>query len=345
MRTFFTFSVAFLCSVSLIGQTLDPPPTVLLDMNFEGPTDPGNAMLNAPTGDDTQWVNFDQDHKTGSCVKSPGITPKDWYWESDLGFADPSTANNNAFTSCSYLTNDEWQNRNWLITAPVFIPDSTYWLCWRSLSYYGPDFMDGYHVLASHTSNLLGAFTDTLFSAAQTLTRLQLGSLDVFDYTFSEGYIHANGYTDEEYFFVDSEPNGLFYHGKLEPHSVSLAQYAGQTVYIAFLHDSQDDYQLQIDDILISDLKTSTRTPSDFLHFNIMPNPVSDFAFINWKTRKPQEGHLSVLDQSGRVVFEKTFNTRQEGQVYLDAQSFAPGVYYCRLETASGQATKLLVKI
>ena len=186
MRTFFTFSVAFLFSISLVGQSLDPPPSILLDMNFEGPVDPGNAMLSAPTGDDTQWVNYDQDHKTGSCVKSPGITPKDWYWESDLGFEDPSTADNNAFTSCSYLTNVDWQNRNWLITAPVFIPDNTYWLCWRSLSYYGPDFMDGYHVLASTTTNLVNAFSDTLFKAAQTLTRLQVGSLDVNDTPFQK---------------------------------------------------------------------------------------------------------------------------------------------------------------
>ncbi len=345
MRTFCTSSLVCLLALSLMGQSMDPSPKILLDLNFEGMSDPADTMLNEPTGDDTHWVNYDQDHKTGLCVAGPGLTPKAWYWESDLGAENPNQSNNNAFTSCSYLSNPNYTNRNWLITAPVYIPDDSYWLCWRSLSYYGPDFMDGYHVLTSTTTNLLPSFTDTLFSAAQTIDRFEVGSLDINDYIFSNGYIHANGYTDTAYFYIDSEPKGNFYHGKLEPHSVSLADYAGQTVYIAFLHDSKDDYQLQVDDILISNQKVSASAPSNFDYFNVLPNPMQDFAFVNWKTHTPQAGRLSVIDQNGRIVWEQSFNTRLEGQMHLEGQNFAPGIYYCKLETSSGQATKLLVKI
>lgn len=345
MKAIYTFFAFLLFASALIGQTLDPPASILLTLNFEGTSDPADTMLNEPTGDDLHWVNYDQDHKTGLCVQSPGITPKAWYWESDLGAPNPSNANNNAFTSCSFLSNENYQNRNWLITAPVYVPDDTYWLCWRSLSYYGPDFMDGYHVLVSTSSNLTGAFSDTIFSAAQTVDRLQVGSLDLNDYIFSNGYIHANGYTDTSYFYIDSEPLGDFYHGKLEPHCVSLAEYAGESIYIAFLHDSKDDYQLQVDDILVSNQNVATKSPDTFDYFNLLPNPMRDFGFVSWKTNTPQAGHMRLFDQSGRIVLDKPFNARLEGQMHLEGLDLAPGIYFCRLETASGQATKLWVKL
>ncbi len=344
MRTSCTFFALIFLSVPLFGQAGDRSPDTLLQHSFEGLLDPVDTMLTQPTGDDIHWVNYDQDNKTGLCV-SNGVTPKGWYWESDLGFINPNMANNDAFTSCSFLQSTNPQNKNWLITTPVYIPDSTYWLCWRSLSYYGPDFMDGYRVLVSTGSNLPAAFSDTLFSAAQTILSPQNGSLDLNDYTFSNGYIHANGYTDPDYFFVDAEPQGNFYHGKLEPHSVKLAGYAEQTIYIAFLHDSYDDFQLQIDDILVTNTKVSSSNLSNFHYFNILPNPVHDFAFLNWKAQSPQAGRLSVVNQSGKIVFEKAFNSRAEGQIHLDMQGFTAGIYYCKLETATGQATKMLVKI
>ncbi|MFN0175480.1 MAG: T9SS type A sorting domain-containing protein [Saprospiraceae bacterium] len=347
MKIFCTiFAIIFLFH-PLFGQANDPAPDTLLQHTFEGTFDPADTMLTSPTGNDLLWVNYDQDNKIGRCVSNGFPTPKGWYWESDLGFVDPNMTENSAFTSCSFLDHNTPQNKNWLITSPVYIPDSSYWLCWRSLSYYGPGFMDGYKVLASTSTNFPAAFNDTLFMAAQMVVHSDpAGSLEIDDYIFSPGYIHANGYTDTAYFFIDTEPLGDFYHGKLEPHSLSLAAYADQTIYIAFLHDSYDDFQLQVDDILVTNTKVSaTYTLSNLLHFNILPNPVHDFAFVNWRTQTPMEGRLSVVDQSGKIVFERNFNSRAEGQIHLDMQGFARGVYFCKLETATGQATKMLVKI
>lgn len=344
MKTFCTFLTLILIAGQVSGQATDRSPDTLLIHTFEGLLDPADTMLNAPTGDDIHWVNYDQDNKIGSCVEN-GITPKGWYWERDLGIKNPTQSDNEAFTSCSWLDSGFPQNKNWLITSPVYIPDNSYWLCWRSLAYYGPDFMDGYHVLVSTSTNFPSSFTDTLFSAAQTTGRTIIGSLNPNDYTFSKGYIHANGYTDSTYFFIDTEPLGKFNHGKLEPHSVDLAKYAGQNIYIAFLHDSYDDWQLQVDDILITNTKVANAEVSQFAYFNVLPNPVRDFAFVNWKTVTPQAGSLILTDQSGKVVMERSFNQRSEGQFHLDTQALVPGIYYCRLKTASGQATKVLVKM
>lgn len=344
MKTQLLYLILLASPLSIWGQTPENSPDTLLQHNFEGLLDPADTMLLLPTGSDIHWVNYDQDNKKGLCVNN-GITPKGWYWESDLGFINPNQANNDAFTSCSFLDSGNPQNRNWLITAPILIPDESYWLCWRSLSYYGPDFMDGYKVLASTGGNMPASFTDTLFKAAQTVDRLVVGSLDLNDYIFSSGYIHANGYTDEEYFFVDFEGQNPFYHGKMEPHCVSLSEYSGQTIYLAFLHDSYDDFQLQIDDILVSNqISSATHQPlSQLEHFQVMPNPADAFCFIHWKAQENAPATCTIWDVNGRIVWEKSFSARTEGQYYLETAQFPSGMYWCQLRTAKELGIQKLI--
>ncbi len=337
--------MAIALSVRAYGQSPENAPDTLLQHSFEGMLDPADTMLTQPGGQDNHWVNYDQDNKTGLCV-STGPTPKGWYWESDLGFTNPNQANNDAFTSCSFLQSANPQNRNWLITTPIYIPDDTYWLCWRSLTYYGPDFMDGYKVLASTGSNLPASFSDTLFVAAQTVDRLVVGSLDLNDYIFSNGYIHANGYTDDEYFFVDLENGNPFYHGKMEPHCVSLSEFTGQTIYLAFLHDSYDDFQLQVDDILVSNqISGVNQSVPNNIDLQWMPNPANEYSFLHWTTPEPLPAICSLWDQNGILIWEKTFSPRTEGQYYLDVSQMIPGVYFSRIQTTKGYGIqKLLIR-
>ncbi|HRI59419.1 MAG TPA: T9SS type A sorting domain-containing protein [Saprospiraceae bacterium] len=339
----------FLCLVGFIltGQSVVFPDT-LVNERFE--TDPTPFMVPAPSGDDEDWVNWDVDLKTPLCVEN-GATPNGWYWEGDLSYANPGETDNNAFTSCSFLDlpSDESHNRNWLILSPVFIPDSTYWLCWRSLAFQGPMFVDGYKVLVSNGSNdpVSGDYTDTVFIAAQMLSAINLGSLDVNAYIYSNGYIQANAYTDTNYYFTGYTPNGLpFYRGRLEPHAVSLKNYANESIYIAFLHDSDDDNLIQVDDIVISNSHTSaTQSIENVLFFNVLPNPVRDFAYFSWKMKKAQEGRLIVSDNAGKVVAQQTFGSRDEGQIFFQTQNWTPGIYYCTLVTANSRATTKLVKL
>ncbi|MBK9335696.1 MAG: hypothetical protein IPM98_03540 [Lewinellaceae bacterium] len=147
------------------------------------------------------WVNWDADNQPTLCGENQAV-PGNWYWENDLGdLADPAV--NFAFTSCSFLADSEQANENWLITPPVLITDSTAMLAWRSAPFEGPAYMDGYKVLVSTSGNepFAGAFTDTLFVAAEMTDILKSGSLKVEDHMFSSGYIHADGYTNPDYFF------------------------------------------------------------------------------------------------------------------------------------------------
>lgn len=331
----------------LKGQNFAAPDTLIKE-RFE--TDPTEFMLPNPTGNDLDWVNYDVDQETALCVNG-SFTPLGWYWEGDLSVADPNQTDNNAYTSCSFLDlpPDESHNRNWLIISPIFIPDTSYWLSWRSLAFQGPMFVDGYKVLVSKASNKpdTGDFLDTIFTAAQMVSALDLGSLNTDDYVYSEGYIHADGYTDTNYYFTGYTQTGLpFYRGRLEPHVASLKNYAEQMIYIAFLHDSDDDNLIQLDDIIVSGAETmAAQSLENVLFFNVLPNPVRSAAYFSWKLKFPQKGRLVVTDNAGQLVAQQTFNSRAEGQIFFETHYWTPGIYYCTLETASGRATTKLVKI
>ena len=66
-------------------------------------------------------------------------------------------------------------------------------------------------------------------------------------YDFLKGFIHG---ADGEYIEVDDDPQRNA--GVLRPNEVSLADYAGKTIFIAFVHDSDDDNILFIDDIMVT---------------------------------------------------------------------------------------------
>lgn len=307
---------------------------------------PVGEMLNTPSGNDDEWVNYDQDEEVGFCVEN-GDTPLGWYVEIDYSFADPFATDNYCFTSCSYLSGGV-RNYNWLILPPIQIPDSTFRLNWRSLAFEGPAFTDGYRVLASTHSNLpaSGDFSTELFRAAETIGPVDPGNytLDPADYIFSNGYIQANGYTDTNYYFF-VEPDGPL-RGKLEPHSVSLAPFAGQTIYLAFLHDSKDDSQLQIDDILVSnDLQTGTHTPKQPLRFDITPNPATSHTYVSWDTQRAEPGSLTVLNMTGRIVLSQHFAPNPQVRLYLNLNGLPPGIYQCVINTATSTGVRKLIKL
>jgi hypothetical protein len=51
-----------------------------------------------------------------------------------------------------------------------------------------------------------------------------------------------------------------------------------------------------------------------------------------------------VTDNAGKKVAQQTFSQRESGQVFFQTQAWAPGIYYCTLETAQGRATTRLLK-
>lgn len=338
------FTVLLLLSSALIldGQTLGIPDTLLFQ-TFT--VDPSDTMLEFPSGNDLQWVNWDADNGVTDCGRTEKV-PGNWFWDSDLGIpSDPGQ--NFVFTSCSWMVDTSVRNENWLITPPVYIPDSATILSWRSLSLDGPGYVDGYKVLVSTTTNepFTNAFTDTLFVAAEMVAYTIIGSFNTEDYVYSPGYVHANWYTDSAYFFL-AHPNAPTYNGRLEPHTVNLAKYAGNWIYIAFLHDSKNDNILQLDDIAVLNGETSSTVSPAFEQYflKINPNPVTETAHISWNIDAQNDGRVILTDLLGKVLVEQHIENLSNGTCTLDIQHLLPGLYTCTLQTSTGRQAMLLVK-
>lgn len=345
MRLFFSVLLLLAGSHFLSGQPNGAPDTLLV-LNFSNPDD--TLMLPAAGGNDTDWVNWDGDQlETGCGEQGQDPVPGAWYRESDLGETTGGPVNY-AYTSCSWLAEIK-PNNNWLITPPIQISDSSYRLSWRSMSFQGPQHLDGYKVVVSESLNLpdTAYFKDTLFAAAEMLGNQAIYSLNLEDYQFSPGYIHADSYQDLNYFFIDPNlggDDGLF-HGKLEPHTVSLADYTGKTIYIAFVHDSENDFILQIDDIVVSNQTSAVRDIPELTRFSVQPNPVRGSAIISWELSRPLPGlSLRLSNLSGQMIWDTPLGNASHANYLFDANALAPGVYFCTLLTDNGQSTRKLVK-
>lgn len=341
---------AFCLSTIAAAQTLRAPDTLLIE-NFE--LDPTPFMATLPSGFDQIWVNYDADNLPTACGDILPV-PGGWFWEGDLSkFGDPEKSN---FTSCSFFGDEETlKNENWLILPPIEIPDSSYQLSWRSQPYQGPAYLDGYLALLSTTTNIPeeGVFADTLFKAAEMLETVNPNSLNLNNFTFSEGYIHANGFTLPAYFdrdtlLIPGIPPIIYYRGRFEPHSVSLAQYSGQTVYIAFLHNSQSDYLLQLDDIVVSrQIQNATAERTLGLRkFTVQPNPAKAIATVEWELESPQPCLLQALDLHGRVLWQSPPESRPQtgSRQAIQVSAWPPATYLVALQTPRGRAVRRFIK-
>lgn len=313
---------------------------------------PGETIF--PEGNDTLWVNFD-----GDGLADANDRPQTWYQDLDLGqsFLDtvPPADSNFVLASSSWLNGFLDGNRNWLITPPLQIVDGTATLHWKSAPRQGPRYMDGYSVLISTDQNFPESFGDTLYRTQQMIPPLPSGAsdtslnafnVDSFLFAPANAYMHANRWTLEEYRFLET-PDATSWVGYLEPHSVSLADYAGETVYIAFLHDSDDDNLITIDDILImGNLAVSTKEPSiEDLRFVTYPNPVKNYLNVMYRLEELTDVNLVITDIQGKIIIQKNIpDALGEMNHRLDMMQLPSGNYQVSLKIGDAVYNKQVIK-
>ncbi len=345
MKKLVTLFLLALISTVSTAQAVD---TILFE-NFQ--IDKFPEWGTVPFGDDTTWVTFDED----------GLTPYDnndahrtWY-HSDFFYNSEDTITgyvNYCASSLSYMQGFAEGNRNWLITPPIHVNDANFTLHWKSAPFQLPRYMDGYLVLGNVGSNDIfndQYFKDTLFQAASMLATVGDGqSVLIHNFTFTPGYIHADSLKNEDYFDLWGPGDSTLCHGILEPHSVSLAQYAGQTVYFAFLHNADDDYFLAIDDVLIT--KSSTSSANDLavkdFRFVTYPNPVHRDLNVMYRLPEPASVTLRVIDMAGKLMMATGAMAQQAGeqQANLNLGKLPRGSYTLSLQVGNQVLTKMFVK-
>ena len=331
ISTLFTLVIA----VSFASAQSD----TLLWMNFEN-ADTALIVAGAPSGDDgPNWINLDFDG-----LADANARPQEWYLT--LGFADADSSNI-VLGSSSWLTGLLPGNRNYFISPKANIGSAgTPMLTWKSAPRQTPLFLDGYHVLVSTTDNLESSFTDTIFRASQFLDAdfdsTGASQVPQFNwYVFSVGWVHGFDGMGIQY-----DGDSTRFIGELVENSVDMSAYVDQSIYIAFLHNSDDDNLIFIDDILLMG-EDATSIEENELNASIktFPNPATDVLNISYELTVASEVNIVITDMQGRTVAVQNMGDQIPGSYTAtqDVSNMAAGAYTMTIEAMGNTFTKNFV--
>jgi len=310
---------------------------VILSEDFN--VEPTNIVLDFPENvEGSNWANWDEDE-----IPDNNGEMSAWYW-SESSVAEVDSVQGGVYMSVSWMEGFAEGNRNWLITPGIYLSDDSGELTWKSAPYQTPLWADGYSVYISTTDNSDLSFTEMIAQFGQYLgSNSDTGATGDYSlYDFSEGFVHG---ADGEYIEVGDDPTRN--NGVLRPNEVSLAAYAGQTVYIAFVHDSDDDNILFIDDIQVTGNGSlvAVEELAEGQTFKVGPNPTADFVTVSYELNDLSDVLFEVYDVNGKKVIADYKGTQMSGahQFTYDLSGLANGNYSVVLNTNSGIATGQVV--
>jgi hypothetical protein len=333
-------SAAFAQNDTLLYSDFNTDPSIYMQFGIFPP-----GLTN-----DTNWYSYDLDQLADG---SGGSRPGEWFWTAP--FSDQDTA---AQVSC--MGSNSWTNdvvtpiSNWMILPSLQIIDANATLYWKSAPRQTPRFLDGYKIVVSNSNNDLSSFTDTLFVASEyTSLNNQNAPFAFPSYTFNPGatsnplapFIHG---WDSTYIEFDPSSDSSRMIGLLRPFSVSLAQYSGQNIYIAFLHDDIDDNLIAIDDIRVmgTDPTSIAENNVDF-GLSVYPNPSADLMNVKFELASAGKVSVELFDMSGKLVRFESFGTQNIGVQSrpMSVNGLAAGIYHIKLQTEQGVAyTRVVVQ-
>ncbi len=312
------------------------------DEDFWG--DPDNIAID-PDDTDSDWVSFDSDG-----LSDANGRPQNWFltldfiYNTDISPVDPVDSNL-VMASSSWLAGYAPGNLNYLILPPVDVTGADFTFTWSAAPFQGPRFMDGYEVRVSTSGdNLAEDFTDVLWQSAQmTDIGADAGAapFDIANYTFSDGFIHADGFTLTDFFTEDA--GSTAYTGLLEPQTVSLANYVGMEIYIAIVHNSDDDNMIMVDDITVEGSVGINDFQLDNL-VNFYPNPVTDQLNMTFTNMITDGSVFEVYDLNGKKVISEVVYPESNPNVIVDWTALNSGLYNVRfiVDGVASQGTNIV---
>ena len=192
--------------------------------------------------------------------------------------------------------------------------------------------------MVSTTDNFEASFTDTLFQAAQYLSGT---GNDWAGYSFSPGFVHG---LDGTYIEFDGDSGA--YVGVFRPFTASLAAYSGQTIYITFLHDADDDNLIAIDDILVTGTLVGLNENSNSIGLTVFPNPAIDKVELNYLQSNTGPVTYEVFDSKGSLVMSADRGILIAGQqkLAIDVSKLPAGLYSVILNVSGTSVNSKFVK-
>jgi len=338
------FSVGIVCSVQS---------QVVLEEDFQGFANNGTIEFVAEPddADADDWLNIDLDF-----IPANAGGPQDWFGNTDYRYIEEDVIvgdTNFIMASQSWLDGFAPGNRNYLITPEIEVSEDMI-LTFSVSTRQGPRYADGLSVVVSpdaDMSDLENNFSDVLFRQAQMVEAtgwnedfygdafascsagngLDIAAYcwypEVGDGTGGTGYVHADSYTLMDYLILDDA--GTNYVGTLEPHTVSLADYVGETIRIAFLHDSDDDNLIGVDDIIVEVETANALAELSFNEFlSIYPNPATEAINLDFSVFVKNNAVVNIYDSNARLISSETYAGSQlNTNNVIDISNLTAGVY------------------
>jgi len=113
-------------------------------------------------------------------------------------------------------------------------------------------------------------------------------------------------------------------------HVCSLASYAGQNIYLAFVDQSTDKFILLLDDIQIGNSVGIKETTTEKDYVNVFPNPASNLININANNTIKK---INLFNALGQVVM--TVENKSKS-ISLNISHLKQGFYTLNIETERG---------
>jgi len=137
-------------------------------------------------------------------------------------------------------------------------------------------------------------------------------------------------------------------HETAQMRTVDLADYAGQSVHIAFRNITPSGDALLIDDISISDVVMTNTREVDNEHFQmkLLPNPASGSAVhLDYQLEKGALVDILLRNLDGKLLATYPQGQQPAGaqQVFIPTDKLSPGTYLVSVQTAEHLSTMKLV--
>lgn len=321
---------------SQLNQQRNANTDTLLIMTFDNDT----AIPDQNNGGD--WLNFSYDQ-----LIPANYTRTDWFivdsvFVQDLANGDTVDVTRMAL-SASWMQGLAIGNRNALVTPAITITGQFPTLSFSTMPAQGPQWMDGYTIKVDDIGDPQNPNSDTLVQNKQ-YGGTGDGPLWSQSYnwnTIPGDTLHtAYNYTDSLATFTDSGNATV----ALENWIFSLDAYAGQTIYITFYHDSDDDNALLLDDILITQLSPVGLESKNEEYARLYPNPAQGFVNFEFMMKNSQNAQIEIIDTKGVMV--KNLEVKHDGygmqKTRIETQDLEKGIYFIKLFNGEKTITEKL---
>ncbi|MFC1733214.1 choice-of-anchor J domain-containing protein [candidate division KSB1 bacterium] len=116
--------------------------------------------------------------------------------------------------------------------------------------------------------------------------------------------------------------------------TVDLANYLGQMIYLAFVHDSvSDQFILNLDDVEVLGTVGIEENGTKTI-LNVYPNPATDILNV---VSYENISRVKLYNTVGLLMIDRMVDN---GSVQLDLAEISAGVYYLNIETQKGVTTR-----